>query len=84
MVPPAQFLSTMGHFTSMNATSVFMLNLSDLRPVVMSVDYIMKYLWNPAPWAGLTPQQFQVCMCLCLRASLVFLCALLVGAFFVW
>jgi hypothetical protein len=59
MVPPAQFFSTMGHFTSMNATSVFMLNLSDLRPVVMSVDYIMQYLWNPSKWNGYTPQAFQ-------------------------
>lgn len=47
MVPPAVFFQEMEKFVRKQATSYFMLNLSDLKPCAFLVDTILRYLWNP-------------------------------------
>ena len=49
MVPPKSFYDQLKFFVKANATSYFMLNLSDLKPAAFMVDTIMRYLWNPFP-----------------------------------
>ncbi len=56
MVPPSTFFDALRKFVAKKATSIFMLNLSDLKPALFSVDYIMRYLWNPSAYDALTPE----------------------------
>jgi len=59
MVPPSTFFGALRKFVAKKATSIFMLNLSDLKPALFSVDYIMRYLWNPSTYDAMTPEQAQ-------------------------
>jgi hypothetical protein len=48
MVGPALFYDQIRKFSqAAKATSVFVLNVSDLLPVLMAAELILKYIWNP-------------------------------------
>lgn len=46
-LPPSTFFTQVRHFVNRKATKYFMLNVSDMRPVTMSMEYIFRFLWNP-------------------------------------
>ena len=51
MTPPAAFLGAAARFVKARATSLFVLNLSDLKPALFSTDLVLRYLWDPAPFS---------------------------------
>ena len=49
MVPPTTFYSQLEKYRkNAESTDVFVLNVSDLLPVLMAAELIMKYLWSRA------------------------------------
>jgi len=59
--PPACFPgapSQLANFTSQtNTTTVFIDNISDLRPVPMTTDAVTRWVWDPTPFRGDPMQQ---------------------------
>jgi len=60
MVPPMAFLKGMAPFVKKKATSLFMLNVSDLKPAIFMIDFIFSFLWNPEPFLGADPNHMQL------------------------
>ncbi len=55
MVPPRRMYDQIGNFVKNNATTFFMLNLSDLRPVPLSTLAAMTFAWNASPFMTSSP-----------------------------
>ena len=45
-VPPARIYGELGRFAGAGATSYFLLNTSDVRPVPLTTDCAMRFAWN--------------------------------------
>ena len=54
MVPPSRIANQLGRFARAGATSYFLLNVSDVRPVPLTTDCAMRMAWNAAPWLART------------------------------
>lgn len=59
MVPPKVFLNGVRPFVKKKATSLFMLNVSDLKPSLFMIDFIFKFLWDPEPYMNSDPKDLQ-------------------------
>ncbi|HKK18250.1 MAG TPA: glycosyl hydrolase 115 family protein [Opitutales bacterium] len=46
LVPPSRIYRELGRFVDAGATEFFLLNLSDVRPVPMTSDCAMRYVWD--------------------------------------
>ncbi len=46
MVPPGRIHQELGRFVRTKATTYFVVNVSDIRPVPMSTDYAMRIAWD--------------------------------------
>ncbi len=46
MVPPSRIYSELGRFARAGATNFFLVNTSDVRPVPLSTDCAMRFVWN--------------------------------------
>lgn len=57
MVPPRRMYDQIGNFVKKNATSFFMLNLSDLRPVPLGTLAAMNFAWNANTYMNTSPSQ---------------------------
>eukprot|EP00118_Oscarella_pearsei_P010830 m.68667 g.68667 ORF g.68667 m.68667 type:complete len:510 (+) comp35546_c0_seq1:1007-2536(+) len=59
MVPPARIYDKGQEFVKKNATFAIILNTSDLRPVPLSTDAVMKFVWNPYEYLQEDPNSTQ-------------------------
>jgi hypothetical protein len=50
MVNPGRIYSELGRFAKAGATEYFLVNVSDIRPVPLSTDCAMRFVWNAAPY----------------------------------
>lgn len=57
MVNPARIYNQVGRFIKAGATEFFLVNVSDVRPVPLSTDCVMKLVWDAKPYAGKTDEQ---------------------------
>ena len=50
-VPPSRIFDQLSSFVHRaRSTSIFVLNLSDLKPAVLSAAAALKFVWDPAPY----------------------------------
>ncbi|XP_065830339.1 uncharacterized protein [Oscarella lobularis] len=59
MVPPARFYEEGQQFVKKNATFAVIINTSDLRPVPLSTDAVLKFVWNPNDYLKEDPNSTQ-------------------------
>jgi hypothetical protein len=52
MVPPSRIYGEIGRFVRAGATNFFLVNTSDIRPVPLSTECAMRFVWNAAPQLG--------------------------------
>ena len=52
MVPPSRIYGEVGRFVRAGATNFFLVNVSDVRPVPLSTECAMRFVWNAVPQAG--------------------------------
>ena len=52
LVPPGRIYSEIGRFVRAGATNFFLVNTSDVRPVPLSTECAMRFVWNAAPHLG--------------------------------
>jgi hypothetical protein len=52
MVNPERIFREIGRFIRAGATEYFLVNVSDVRPVPLSTDCVMKLVWNAKPYLG--------------------------------
>lgn len=57
MVNPALIYREIGRFVEAKATEFFLVNVSDIRPVPLTTDCVMQYVWDARPYEGKTPEQ---------------------------
>jgi Glycosyl hydrolase family 115 len=57
MVNPGRIYNQVGRFVKAGATTFFLVNVSDIRPVPLSTDCAMKLAWNAEPYMGKTDAQ---------------------------
>lgn len=50
MVPPGRIFEQVGRFVRAGATEFLLVNVSDIRPVPLSTDCIMRMAWNAKPY----------------------------------
>ncbi|HKK18309.1 MAG TPA: glycosyl hydrolase 115 family protein, partial [Opitutales bacterium] len=50
MVTPSRIYRELGRFVRAEATEFYLLNLSDVRPVPLSSDCTMRFVWNAEPY----------------------------------
>ena len=51
-VNPGRIYNEVGRFVRAGATEFFLVNVSDIRPVPLSTDCAMKFVWNADPYLG--------------------------------
>jgi len=56
LVPPHRIFRELGNFVKKNATTYFMLNLSDVRPVRLSTKAAMDFAWNSPKYMTKSPE----------------------------
>ncbi len=54
-VPPSRIFDTIGQYVKRNATKILIVNTSDIKFVPMGTRCVMDYIWDPTPYAGLSP-----------------------------
>ena len=59
MVYPHRARRELGRFIDAGATTFFMLNVSDIRSVPLTTDYLMKMVWDAKPYMEKSPEQNQ-------------------------
>ncbi len=59
IVPAGRIYNQVGRFIRAGATSYFLVNVSDVRPVPLSTDCAMRMVWNAAPYINKTDDQNQ-------------------------
>ncbi len=52
MVPPGRIYSELGRFVKGTATRFFLVNVSDIRPVPLTTDCAMRFVWDARPYLG--------------------------------
>ncbi len=57
MVNPGRIYDEVGRFVRAGATNFFLVNVSDVRPVPLSTECAMRFVWNAAPQAGKSDQE---------------------------
>jgi Glycosyl hydrolase family 115 len=57
MVNPGRIYNQVGRFIRAGATEFFLVNVSDIRPVPLSTDCVMKLVWNAKPYMGKTDEE---------------------------
>jgi len=57
MVNPGRITSEISRFVKAGATNFFLVNVSDVRPVPLSTDCAMRFVWNAAPYIGKTDRE---------------------------
>jgi len=55
LVPPGRIFSELGRFVQAKATDFFLVNVSDIRPVPLSTEAAMRFVWNPKPFMNKKP-----------------------------
>ncbi len=50
MVPPGRIQRELGRAARAGATEYLLVNVSDVRPVVMTTEAVMELAWNSSPW----------------------------------
>eukprot|EP01130_Rhizamoeba_saxonica_P004585 TRINITY_DN1874_c0_g1_i1.p1 TRINITY_DN1874_c0_g1~~TRINITY_DN1874_c0_g1_i1.p1 ORF type:complete len:804 (-),score=122.61 TRINITY_DN1874_c0_g1_i1:873-3284(-) len=59
MVPPSRMFQQLEPFIKKGATSYAMINLSDMRPVPLSISIMYDFLWNPSSYLADSPDVAQ-------------------------
>ncbi|MBE7558911.1 glycosyl hydrolase 115 family protein [bacterium] len=57
MVPPGRIYAELGRFVRAGATRFFLVNLSDVRPVPLSTDCAMKFVWDASAYIEKSDQE---------------------------
>lgn len=57
MVNPGRIYDEIGRFARAGATSFLLVNVSDVRPVPLSTDCVMRLAWNAAPYRDKTSRE---------------------------
>jgi hypothetical protein len=57
MVNPGRIYDEVGRFIRAGATNFFLVNVSDIRPVPLSTECAMRFVWNSAPQFGKSEQE---------------------------
>lgn len=57
MVNPARIYREVGRFIEAGATEFFLVNVSDIRPVPLSTDCVMRLVWDAKPYIGKSDKQ---------------------------
>jgi len=57
MVNPGRIYNQIGRFVKAGATTFFLVNVSDIRPVPLSTDCAMKMVWDAKPYLDKTDEQ---------------------------
>jgi hypothetical protein len=57
MADPARIYSELGRFVRAGATEYFLLNVSDIRPVPLSTESALRFVWNAAPYMERAPRE---------------------------
>jgi len=57
MVPPRRIYEQIGNFVKKNATSILMINLSDLRPAPLGTLAVMQFGWNASVFMSMSPEE---------------------------
>lgn len=57
LVPPERIYREVGRFVQAKATNFLLINTSDLRPVPLSTDCLMRFAWNAGQYAGKTAKE---------------------------
>lgn len=57
MVNPGRIYREVGRFARAGATEFFLVNVSDIRPVPLSTDCAMRFVWNAAPYLDKNDRQ---------------------------
>jgi len=57
MVPPSRISRELGRFVRAGATNFLLVNVSDIRPVPMTTDFVMRFAWDASPFLKKSDQQ---------------------------
>jgi Glycosyl hydrolase family 115 len=57
MVPPSRIHQELGRYVKAEATTYFVVNISDVRPVPLSTDYAMRMAWDATTELAKSPEQ---------------------------
>lgn len=54
-VPPHRIFQEIGNFYRRGVVNYTIINVSDVRPVPLSLEAIMRFLWDPEPYVCMPP-----------------------------
>jgi hypothetical protein len=57
MIRPERIYREVGRFARAGATRFFLVNLSDVRPVPLTTDCVMKFVWDATPYLDRSPAE---------------------------